>query len=514
MSDMTRRDFAKMSAKGMALISVPLLFKADPLAALAGLPAEGGKLADYYTHFGVDEDLIRKVMAVALERGGDYCDVYFQHQINNWIGLEDNDVNRAYSNVDFGVGIRVLEGDQTGYSFTEEITPEAMKMAAKTAANIASQSKNAPPTEYNQVKCPDYYPIKTAWEDVGIDQKIPYLQRINDRVFAADKRVIKSKIWFEDESSYVLMATSDGKIAYDYRPMTTASVSVTAEQDGKREKSWYGRGPRAGIEYFTPDVVNYLADEAVRRTVELFDAVKPEGGEMEVVLAAGNSGILLHEAIGHGMEADFNRKGISIFADKIGKSVAKDFVTIVDDATLPNMRGSINVDDEANATEKTYLVKDGILKSYLHDHISSKHYGVNPTGNGRRQSFRHVPIPRMRNTYMLPGPHTKEEIIKSVKKGIYTESFTNGQVNIGAGDFTFYVQTGYMIEDGKMTAPVKDINIIGNGPKVLSDIVMVGDDLKQFLGGGYCGKDGQRCLVSDGLPTCKVSSITVGGVSS
>ena len=252
----------------------------------------------------------------------------------------------------------------------------------------------------------------------------------------------------------------------------------------------------------------------VSEVSELFEAVKPEAGEMPVVLSAGSSGILLHEAIGHGMEADFNRKNISIFSDKINKPVAENFVTIVDDGTYPSIRGSINVDDEGNTTEKTFLVENGILRSYMHDRISAKHYNVKPTGSGRRESFRYSPLPRMRNTYMLPGPHKKDEIIESVKKGIYTESFTNGQVFIGAGDFTFYVKSGYLIEDGKLTKPIKDINIIGNGPKVLSDIVMVGDDMKMAEGGWTCGKDGQGVPVSMGLPTVKVSKITVGGVNS
>jgi len=513
MIEMSRRKFIKTGAAGIALVSVPMFFKLNPLAAFAGPAGQQRNLKDYYAHFGVDEKTIRDVIAAALDKGGDYCDIFFQHRISNWIGLEDKAVNRAYSNVDFGVGIRVIEGEQTGYSFTEEITPGAMKLAAKTASNIAGQSKNAPPAELKFHQTPNYYPIETLWENVGIDQKIPHLERINDKTFALDRRIIKTRIMFEDESSYVLIATSEGRIVCDYRPMTTLSVVCIAEQNGKREDNYFGFGPRAGFEYFTPEILDFMAEEAVKRTVELFDAVKPEAGEMEVVLAAGNSGILLHEAIGHGMEADFNRKGVSIFADKINKSVAESFVSIVDDGTNPNWRGSINVDDEANDTEMTYLVKDGILKSYLHDRISSKYYNVMPTGNGRRQNFRYAPIPRMRNTYMLPGPHTKEEIIKSVKKGLYTETFTNGEVAIGAGDFSFYVKTGRMIEDGKLTRPVKDVNIIGNGPDVLSKIVMVADDLKLEEGGGYCGKDGQWCLVSDGLPTCKVSSITVGGIN-
>lgn len=514
MKEITRRMFLKAGAGGIAVASIPAVFRLNPLAAFASPTAGIGTLVDYYEHFGIDEAMIRQVMATALEKGGDYCDIFFQHKIGSWIGLEDNVVDRAYTNVDFGVGIRVIEGEQTGYSFTEEINLESMKLAAKTASNIANQSKTTPPQEFKLHDTPNYYPIETLWEDVKIDHKIPYLQKINDRVFAGDNRVIKSRVWFNDESSYILVANSDGRIVCDYQPQTRVSASCTAEQNGKRENNWFNIAGRQGIEFFTDERVNRIGDEAVRRTVALFDAIKPVAGEMEVVLAAGSSGILLHEAIGHGMEADFNRKKISIFADKINKPVAESFVSIVDDGTNPNIRGSLNVDDEGNDTEVTYLVENGILRSYLHDRISAAHYNVKPTGNGRRQSFRHIPMPRMRNTYMLPGPHEKDEIIKSVKNGLYAESFTNGQVFIGAGDFTFYVKSGFLIEDGKLTRAIKDVNIIGNGPDVLTKMVMVGNDPKLAEGGWTCGKNGQSVAVSQGLPTVKVSSITVGGVSS
>jgi TldD protein len=510
----SRREFLQKGSQGLIAVSmVPHFLKANPLKASGASMSEGMDLKGYYDHFLVNEKVIQDVMAEALSRGGDYCDLYFQHTISNYIGLEDKAVNRAYSDIDFGVGIRVLKGDQTGYSFTEEITPKAMKLAAQTAANIANSPKSVKPVELNLHKHSNYYPIKTSWEEVKIDQKIPYLQKINDNVFSLDPRVIKSTIWFIDQSSYILFASSEGRITYDYQPMAMIYVNVIAEQDGKREDNYANLTGREGIELFTPEKVDGLAKDAVRRTVAQFDAVKPEGGEMPVVLAAGSSGILLHEAIGHGMEADFNRKKVSIFSDKIDKPVAEKFVSIVDDGTNPHVRGSINVDDEGIDSQKTFLVKDGILRSYLHDRISSKFYNVKPTGNGRRQSFRYNPIPRMRNTYMLPGPHKKDEIIKSVKKGLYAESFTNGQVFIGAGDFTFYVKAGYLIEDGQLTKPVKDINIIGNGPQVLKDVVMVADDFKMDDGGWTCGKDGQGVPVSLGLPTVKVSKITVGGVS-
>lgn len=468
-------------------------------------------LNEYYNLFGVSAETIRTVMTEALSRGGEYCDIFFQHTLSDYIGLEDNEVNRAYSNIDLGVGIRVLNGNQTGYSFSEILSPEAMKKAARTAANIASSKTGLEIPILGEHKPADYYRIKTPWEQLGIDQKIPYLQRINQRVLELDRRVIKTKISFNNSTTYILIANSDGRISYDYQPMSQISVSCIAEENGKREQDSFNLAGRRGIEFFTDENLNRLANEAVSRTVSLFEASKPDAGEMEVVLSAGSSGILLHEAIGHGMEADFNRKEISIFADKIGKAVAEKFVTIVDDGTNPNIRGSINIDDEGNDTEKTYLVENGIMKSYLHDRMSAKHYGVKPTGNGRRESFRHMPLPRMRNTYMLPGPHKRDEIIASVKKGIMADTFTNGQVMIGGGDFTFYVKSGWLIENGKLIKPIKDVNIIGNGPEVLKNITMVADDFQMTEGGWTCGKDGQGVPVSMGLPTVKVSKITVGG---
>ncbi len=469
-------------------------------------------LNDYLNLFNISEATIRETLNVGLSKGGNYCDIFFEHSTFDYIALEDNDVNRAYSNIELGVGIRVLNGSQTGYSFTEIIDEKNMKKAAQTAANIADSKSNIKSQPLVEHKPADYYKIKTAWEKVEIDEKIPFLQKINERVFQLDNRVIKSRISFNNSTSYILFANSEGRISYDYRPMGQISVACIAEQNGKREQNSFNLSGRNGIEFFTEATVERLAQEAVESTVSLFEAGKPEAGEMEVVLSAGSSGILLHEAIGHGMEADFNRKKISIFSDKIGKSVAENFITIVDDGTNANIRGSINIDDEGNDTEKTYLIENGIMTSYLHDRLSAEHYKVKPTGNGRRESFKHIPLPRMRNTYMLPGPHKREEIIKSVKKGIICDTFTNGQVMIGGGDFTFYVKSGFMIKDGKIERPIKDVNIIGNGPEVLKSITMVADDFKMTEGGWTCGKDGQSVPVSMGLPTVKVAQLTVGGV--
>lgn len=513
MKRLTRRDFMKKGCSGLAFVSVPFVFRANPLEAFSNAPADVLPLSEYYKMFGVDEALIRRVMGVALGKGGDYCDFFFQNHALHLIGLEDNIVNAAVSNVDFGVGIRVLKGDQTGYCYTEEITPQAIEMAAETAANIARSGKTLPPQGLKQHETPQYYRIQTPLEDIRPDRKVRFLPDINQKIFSLDKRVIKCRVMWLDEYSHILIANSDGRIISDYQPMTGMAAFCTAEKNGQREEGMAMISGRYGIEYYTSEKIDALAKDAVRRTALLFDAVKPEAGEMEVVLAPGSSGILLHEAIGHGMEADFNRKKISTFADKMGKSIAEKFVNIVDDGTIPGLRGTINVDDEANDSQKTVLVENGVLSSYMHDRISAQYYKVKPTGNGRRDTFRNSPIPRMRNTYMPAGPHDPEEIIRSVKKGIYTEEFTNGEVNIGAGDFTFYVKTGYLIEDGKKTRPIKDVNVIGNGPEVLRRITMVGNDLKFDEGFWTCGKDGQGAPNQMGLPTVKVSAITVGGVS-
>jgi TldD protein len=285
------------------------------------------------------------------------------------------------------------------------------------------------------------------------------------------------------------------------------------EKDGQVETGSSARSYRYGFEWLGDDVVNEIAEEAVNNTNILFEATKPKAGEIPVVLGAGGSGILLHEAIGHTFEADFNRKGTSIFSDKMGKNVAEKFINIIDDGTLENNRGAINIDDEGNDVKKTYLVKDGVLNSYIHDRISSGFYGVEPTGNGRRQSFRNIPIPRMSSTYMEPGPHSREEIFEQVKYGVYVDNFSNGQVQIGAGDFTFFVKSGYIIENGKLTQPIKDINIIGNGPKALADISMAADDYLLDNGTWSCGKAGQSVPVTMGLPTVLVKKLTVGGMS-
>lgn len=502
--DLSRRDVIGLGSAALAGTLVPdVLFGAIPGA------TEG---VGYFARFGVTEAMIRQTLAAALSRGGDYADLYFEHSISNTLGLEDGEVNRGYRSVELGVGVRVVKGDQTGYGFTEDLTADALKATARTAAAIAEGPARSAPARFHFVKdLPNRYPVRKRWEDVKTEQRLPILTSLNAKAFALDARVKKVTLGFSDQGSAVLIADSAGRLVEDVRPMTSLYLSCVAEQDGRKETNYYNVAGRADLGYYSADRLERVVKQAVERTTILFDAVQPPAGEMPVVLAAGSSGILLHEAIGHGMEADFNRKGTSIYSDKIGKPIAKPFVHIVDEGTQEGARGALNVDDEGLPAGKTSLVEGGVLTTYLHDSISAKHYGVKPTGNGRRESYQYAPMPRMRSTYMLPGPHKTEEIIASVKKGIYCTSFTNGQVNIGPGDFTFYVKNGYLIEDGRLTKPIKDVNIIGNGPKVLEKVDMVSDDLKIDEGGWTCGKNGQSVPVSQGMPTVRVASITVGG---
>jgi TldD protein len=465
----------------------------------------------WFAPFGVDEDLISKVLSEATARGADFADLFFEHRTVRSLGLEDGAVNRAYAGVDLGVGVRVVRGDQTGYAYSEDLSIEAVLQAARTAAAIADGSPKPRTAAFAVQPVANRYPILRPWANVATADKLPMLRELERRAFAADSRIQKVNLSFADSSGAMLVATSDGRLAFDLQPMTVLSLSCTAEHNGRRESGGYNVAARDDFSFYDPSRLDRLVNRAVERTTILFDAVPAPAGEMTVVLGAGSSGILLHEAIGHGLEADFNRKGVSIYADKLGKAIAGPLVTIVDDATLPHARGSINIDDEGNPAGCTELVVGGVLQSFLHDQISAKHYGVAPTGNGRREDFRSQPLPRMRSTYMRPGPHTRDEIIASVKNGIFCDHFANGQVQIGAGDFTFYVRSGWLIEDGKLTRPIKDVNLVGNGPKVLEQIDMVGDDLLIDEGGWTCGKDGQSVPVSQGMPSVRVGKMTVGG---
>jgi len=467
----------------------------------------------HFSQFGIDAALCQRVLQAALSRGADDADLFFEHSGSTSVALSDNKVNRASTHVDLGVGVRVVVGDQVGYAYTEDLADTSMIQAARIAAEIAAGNRQHAPVSINEKRLADRYRASLPWEEVSLEARVRMVRDWEARAFAADPRVLKVETSLGDSYKHVLVVRPDGRAVYDYQPMTRGWVVVTAKDGERRESSAANLAQRAGLEFYTEERVARLCQKAVADTVALFEATKAPAGEMTVVLGAGSSGILLHEAIGHGLEADFNRKGISIFADRVGTRIAPEGVTVVDDGTLPFARGTINTDDEGNPTERTVLVENGILRGFLHDEISARHYGVAPTGSGRRESFRHVVLPRMRSTYMDPGPHAPEEIIASVDRGIYCADFANGQVQIGAGDFAFYVRRGYLIEGGKLTRPIKDVNLIGNGPDVLASIEMVGNDLHIDEGGWTCGKDGQSVPVSQGMPTVKVSKLSVGGVS-
>jgi TldD protein len=507
MNTVSRRDFLKTGATAAAATA------ATPLLSRAWFGLSGAEAPAYFEReFGITEALCSKVLAEALSKGGDFADLYFEHTVSNTLILEDGKVNRAASDIALGVGIRTVKGDQVGYGFTQELAEKPMMAAAATAATIASGSGRAPGSRFSSLKLADYYPLKTLLTAVPLESKVPLVQKVNDRCFAVSPLVIKVTASFADQQKRILIVTSDGVRAEDLQPRTYLAATAVAEKDGKRERAGWNFGGRRDFAFYTPALIEELAKTAVDRALVLFDAVQPPAGEMPVVLGPGVTGVLLHEAIGHGMEADFNRKKISTFSAMIGKKVAEPFVTIVDDGTVPNLLGSINVDDEGTPGQRTLLVDKGILTSYLHDRISAGFYGVKPTGNGRRQSYQYAPIPRMRNTYMMAGPAAAEDVVKAAGKGIYVQDVSNGQVKIGEGDFAFFVSQGRMIENGKLGAPIKDVNIMGNGPKMLASTTMVASDFEFNLGGtGACGKGGQSAPCGFGQPTCLVKSLTVGG---
>ncbi len=473
---------------------------------------------EYYLNlFQVSETQLAALAAEGLASGGSYSDLFFENTVSNDLMLRDGEVSSCGLSVDYGVGIRVLNGEKTGYAYSESTDGKSITAAAKAAAQIASGAK-APDTERPSWQghkgrpnpAADRYPVIDDWRTAEASTLVPWMEMLRDRITAKDSRIVKIIIALSSQTSDILMYNSCGEMKYDTRPLASLAASVIFEQDGRRETKSASRSFRMGMEMLTENLIDELAEDAVKGMDARFEAKRPKGGQMPVVMGAGASGILLHEAMGHAFEADFNRKGQSIFSDKLGKKVCESGISIVDDGTIKRNRGSVNYDDEGVPGQRTCMVQDGILTSYLHDRVSAGFYGVSPTGNGRRESFRYAPIPRMRATYMESGSAQKEGIIASVKKGIYVDEFSNGQVQIGEGDFTFFVKSGFLIENGRLTQPVKDINVIGNGPEALADIVAVGDDLKIDDGAWTCGK-GQSCPVSCGIPTVLIKKLTVGG---
>ena len=466
---------------------------------------------EYYTDiFKVSPEQMKFITDTALSRGGDYSDLYFEYTTYFNLLLKDSEVSSGGFHTDFGVGIRVIKGEKTGYAYSESTELKDMLNAARAASAIAGASGES--RTYHPVTDTviDMYPVQENWRHESASAFVPFLKSLEQKVFAKDSRIVKVIARLSDSVSDVMMYNSLGELTFDTRPMGSVTVTAIFQQDGKTENKSASRSFRIGAELISDALADELAEEAVKGIDERFEAIRPKGGQMSVVMGAGASGILLHEAMGHAFEADFNRKGQSIFSDKMGQQVCPKGVNVVDDGTVMYNRGSGNYDDEGVPGQKTYMIEDGVLTSYLHDRISAAWYGVESTGNGRRENFRYNPIPRMRATYMESGTADPEGIIASVRNGIYVDEFSNGQVKIGEGDFTFYVKSGRLIENGRLTAPVKDINVIGNGPQALADIVAVGNDLKIDNGTWTCGKE-QSVPVSCGMPTVLVNNLTVGG---
>jgi TldD protein len=465
-------------------------------------------------NFGIRSRDLERVIDAALGKKADYADLFFEYRRNEGVSLEESLVKNCSQSTANGVGVRVLADTKTGYAYTDDITIENLELAARTAQYIAQNRPTQAPLPVGRARAEshDLYPIKTPVNDVALEKKVELLYEIDKFARGLDARVKNVFCSLGAEYKVVLVASSQGLVVGDIQPLTRLNVTCIVEENGNRQVGSFGGGGRVEFGFFidNKDYERY-ASEAVRQAILNLSAVDAPAGTMDVVLGPGWPGILLHEAIGHGLEGDFNRKKTSAFSDRIGQKVASELCTVVDDGTMPSRRGSINVDDEGTPTHRTVLIEKGILKGYLQDKLNAGLMKMPLTGNGRRESYAHIPMPRMTNTFMLAGDSAPEDILRSVKKGLYAVSFGGGQVDITSGKFVFSASEAYLIEDGKVTTPVKGATLIGNGPDVLTRVSMVGADLKLDEGVGTCGKDGQSVPVGVGLPTIKIDGLTVGG---
>ncbi len=468
-------------------------------------------MLSYRDHFNLDNSTIRKILSFALSRGGKYSDIYCEHTIQNRIVMEEGIISESNKWISLGVGIRTIKGEGIGYAYTEKLSFDKLKHAALTAAAIADSGKKIKPIDVSKVDCENHYPVSDSVTNIALTEKIAMIKEAEEAAREFNPHILKTSVSIVDRISTIQIATSEGKLLQDVRPMLRFTVQVVAEKNGNRQIGVSSGGGRKGISYF--QTVMGPSDhgrEAARQAILLLDAVQAPAGRMELILAPAESGILLHESIGHPLEADFIRKRTSAYTDKIGEKVASELVTVIDSGKIKNDRGSINFDDEGTMPSHSILIEKGILKGYMHDRISADFLNAKRTGNGRRQSYKYQPIPRMTTTYLAGGKHEPEEIFKSTKKGIYCKTFRGGQVDTASGDFVFVPIEAYLVEDGKITAPIKNFTLIGNGPDVLSKITMTGNDFAFSDGRWTCGK-GQTVPVNVGLPTIKVSEITVGG---
>lgn len=460
---------------------------------------------------GLDENALQGVLANIMSHQVDYADLYFQYSRAESWGLEEGQVKSGNFSIDQGVGVRAVSGEKTAFAYSDDINLHALTEAANATKSIAAigaeqTGKSIITKPLNQLYLPQD-PIAS----LSADAKVRLLERLERFAKSVDPRVTQVMASIAGEYEVIMVACSDGLMSADVRPLVRISVQVHVEQNGRREQGSSGGGGRFDYSYFTDEVLQNYAQKAVQQALVNLDARHAPAGSMTVVLGNGWPGILLHEAIGHGLEGDFNRKGSSAFSNMIGKQVAAKGITVVDDGTIADRRGSLSIDDEGNPTNKTVLIEDGILRGYIQDTLNARLMNLPVTGNARRESYAHIPMPRMTNTYMMNGTHDPAEIVKSVKKGLFAANFGGGQVDITSGKFVFSAAEAYMIEDGKVTYPVKGATLIGNGPDVLTRVSMIGNDMALDSGVGTCGKEGQSVPVGVGQPTLKIDGLTVGG---
>jgi TldD protein len=466
----------------------------------------------FFEEFGITEQLLERCLGEALSAGGDYADLYFEAVTATSLAVDEQIVKSASQGSSAGCGIRVVSGERTGYAYTDILSADRLLKAARTAAIIASGPAKQPVQGFNEVTARDLYPVPLGGFDLDLAARLELILRADRAARAFDSRIVQVRAGYGEEMRRILIAASDGAFAYDSQPLCRLNVFAIARDGAITTRGSAGAGGRAGIEQFTGSKSpEHLAQEAARGAILQLGAVPAPAGEMPVVLGPGWPGVLLHEAVGHGLEADFNRKKTSAFAGLVGRSVASPKVTVVDNGAMAGRRGSLNVDDEGSATQETVLIENGVLKGYLSDKLSSRLMGIANTGSGRRESYQSIPMPRMTNTYMLAGDDSPEDIIRSVKRGLYAVNFGGGSVDITSGKFVFSASEAYLIEDGKVTAPVRDATLIGNGPEALKYVSMVGNDLKLDEGVGICTKEGQEVPVGVGIPTIKLDRMTVGG---
>jgi TldD protein len=465
--------------------------------------------------FGLDETHLGKALAEITAHQVDDADLYFQYTRSEGWSLEEGIVKTGSFSIDQGVGVRAVSGEKTAFAYSDDISEASLLDAARTVRSISAAARSAR-TKVATKKIASSRSLYDGLDPIaslGSTAKVELLGQVEKRARAKDPRVSQVMAGLASEWDVVMVARADGTLAADVRPLVRLSVTVIAEQNGRREVGSSGGGGRFGLAYFTDEQIQQYVDDAVKAALTNLESRPAPAGEMTVVLGPGWPGILLHEAIGHGLEGDFNRKGSSAFSGRIGKRVAAKGVTVLDDGTIADRRGSLNVDDEGNASQRNVLIEDGILRGYIQDSMNARLMGVAPTGNGRRESYAHIPMPRMTNTYMLGGDKAPEEIVASIKKGLYATNFGGGQVDITSGKFVFSASEAFWVENGKIQYPVKGATIVGNGPDALTRVTMIGDDMKLDTGVGTCGKEGQSVPVGVGQPTLRIDGLTVGGTA-